>query len=205
MKNKTGMMPANGHRIQGRSSESFLDTVEILNELNLQGNEIFMDAGCGDGHVALKALEYIKDGKVYALDIYEDSIDDLKKDKQENNLENLIPIQSDIRQMDNIEDNSIDIILMVNVFHGFTATRTVDEAISELKRVIKKNNGKIAIMDYKKQDVKHGPPYSVRSSPDDLKVEFEKQDLIMGYLNEDIGESIPEGKSHYFIVFEHKN
>lgn len=202
MKNKTGMLPANGHRIQGRSSEDFLDVVEILDELNLTGEENFMDAGCGDGHVAIKALEYIDKGNVYALDIFEPSVDDMKKYKEENDVENLIPIVSDIADKIDLDDNVLDVILMVNVFHGFKASRKMPAAIAELSRVIKDEGGRIAIMDYKKQDVKHGPPYAIRSSPDELKEEFEKQGLVMTYLNEEIGEDIPEGKSHYFIVFE---
>ena len=46
-------MPENGHRAHGFSSAFFLDSDEILQELNLTGNETFMDAGCGDGHIAL--------------------------------------------------------------------------------------------------------------------------------------------------------
>lgn len=202
MKNKTGMLPANGHRIQGRSSEDFLDVVEILDELNLTGEENFMDAGCGDGHVSIKALEYIDSGNVYALDIFEPSVEDMKKYREENNVENLIPIVSDIADKIDLDDDVLDVILMVNVFHGFKASRKMPAAIAELSRVIKDEGGRIAIMDYKKQDVKHGPPYAIRSSPDELKGEFEKQGLVMTYLNEEIGEDIPEGKSHYLIVFE---
>lgn len=202
MKNKTGMLPANGHRIQGRSSEDFLDVVEILDELNLTGEENFMDAGCGDGHVAIKALEYIDNGNVYALDVFEPSVEDMKKYKEENDVENLIPIVSDIADKIDLDDDVLDVILMVNVFHGFKASRKMPAAIAELSRVIKDDGGRIAIMDYKKQDVKHGPPYAIRSSPDELKEEFEKQGLVMTYLNEEIGEDISEGKSHYLIVFE---
>ena len=56
MSKKKMMVPANGHRIQGMTSEKFLDSKEFLDELNLTGSENFMDAGCGDGHVAIKAL-----------------------------------------------------------------------------------------------------------------------------------------------------
>ena len=56
MGNKTGLLPANGHRIQGRSSESFLNAHDIIMELRLNGDEVFMDAGCGDGHAALEAV-----------------------------------------------------------------------------------------------------------------------------------------------------
>lgn len=201
MTNITGKIPANGHRIQGRSSEDFLDTDNILKQLNIQGHENFMDAGCGDGHVAIKALEYIKEGNVFALDIYEPSIEDLNKYKKDNNIKNLNPILSDITDHIDIENNLIDIVLLVNVFHGFTATRKVDESICELSRIIN-NDGRIAIMDFKKQDVKHGPPTSIRSSPQELEKIFKKHGFKVDYLNPDTGEDIPEGKSHYLIIFK---
>ena len=203
MNKKKMMMPANGHRVQGMTSEKFLDAKEFLDELNLTGSESFMDAGCGDGHVAIKALkDYITDGTVYALDIYEPSIEDMLKYKEENNIDNLIPIVSNIAEHIDLDDETLDVILMVNVFHGFKATRTLDEAVDELARVIKTDGGRIAIMDYKKQDVKNGPPTAIRSSPDDLKELFSAHGLKMTYLNEEIGEDIPEGKSHYLIIFE---
>ena len=202
--NTTGLLPANGHRIQGRSSENFLDADEILGELNLKGNETLMDAGCGDGHVAIKALDLLPDGVVYALDVYGPSVEDMEKYKSENNVGNLIPVQSGIADKIDVDDNVLDVVLLVNVFHGFNAMRKMDEACSELKRIIKPDGGRIAIMDYKKQDVKHGPPFQIRCSPEDIEEVFAKQGLKITYLNEDIGEDIPEGKSHYFVVFEYK-
>ena len=90
---------------------------------------------------------------------------------------------------------------MVNVFHGFKASRKIDEAIREFSRIIKKD-GKIAIMDFKAWDVLNGPPTSVRSSPKELEEFFKKHGLKKVYLNEEIGEDIPEGKSHYLIIFQ---
>ncbi|MDL2247001.1 class I SAM-dependent methyltransferase [Methanobrevibacter sp. OttesenSCG-928-K11] len=202
MSNKTGMLPANGHRIQGRSSEDFLDAKEILNYLNLKGSETFMDAGCGDGHIAIEAVKTLNDdATIYALDIYEPSIEDLNNLKEKENYNNLIPITSNIIEKIDLDDDVLDIVLMVNVFHGFKAMKALDEAIEELKRVIKPS-GRIAIMDYKKQEVRHGPPYIVRSSPEELEELFNKHGLKMTYLNNEVGEDIPEGKSHYLIIFE---
>ena len=197
------MMPANGHRAHGFSSAHFLDSDEIIKELNLNGNETFMDAGCGDGHNAIKILEdYNHKGLVYAVDVYDASIEDMDTYKSENNVENLINIEADITKgIPGVEDESVDVVLMVNVFHGFKASRTIDEAIEELKRIIKKD-GKIAIMDYKAWDVPNGPPTPVRSSPDELEEFFNSHDLKKVYLNEEIGEDIPEGKSHYLIMFQ---
>ncbi len=197
------MMPANGHRAHGFSSAHFLDSDEIIKELNLNGNETFMDAGCGDGHNAIKILEdYDHKGLVYAVDVYDASIEDMETYKNENNVENLINIEADITKgIHGVEDESVDVVLMVNVFHGFKASRTIDEAIEELKRIIKKD-GKIAIMDYKAWDVPNGPPTPVRSSPDELEEFFNSHDFKKVYLNEEIGEDIPEGKSHYLIMFQ---
>lgn len=193
----------NGHRTHGFSSVHFLDSDEILNELNLKGNETFMDAGCGDGHIAIKVIEdYLPNGTVYAVDVYDASIEDMETYKNENNVKNLINIEADIpKGIPGVEDESIDVVLMVNVFHGFKASRTIDEAIEEFKRIIKKD-GKIAIMDYKAWDVPNGPPTAFRSSPEELEEFFNNHGLKMIYLNEEIGENIPEGKSHNFMVFQ---
>ena len=197
------MIPENGHRAHGFSSANFLDSSEILDELNLNGSETFMDAGCGDGHIAIKVLEeYITDGVVYAVDVYDASIEDMENYKKTNNIKNLINIEADITQgIDGVEDESIDVVLMVNVFHGFKASRRLDEAVLELSRIIK-NDGKIAIMDYKAWDVPKGPPTQVRSSPEDLEKLFNKHGLKKIYLNEEIGEDIPQGKSHFLIMFQ---
>lgn len=197
------MMPENGHRAHGFSSAFFLDSDEILKELDIQSDETFMDAGCGDGHNAIKVLEdYNHKGTVYAVDIYDASIEDMEAYKKENNVENLINIEADITEgIPGVEDSSIDIVLMVNVFHGFKASRKLDEAIEELKRIVS-DDGKIVIMDYKAWDVPNGPPTKVRSSPDELEELFNRHGLKKIYLNEEIGEDIPEGKSHYLIMFK---
>ena len=196
-------MPENGHRAHGFSSANFLDSDEIIKELKLNGDETFMDAGCGDGHNAIKILEdYNHKGTVYAVDIYDASIEDMETYKKDNNVENLINIEADITEgIQGVEDGSIDVVLLVNVFHGFKASRKLDEAVLELSRIIK-DDGKIAIMDYKAWDVPNGPPTKMRSSPEDLEKLFNKHNLKKVYLNEEIGENIPQGKSHYLIMFK---
>ena len=196
-------MPENGHRAHGFSSANFLDSDEIIKELKLNGDETFMDAGCGDGHNAIKILEdYNHKGTVYAVDIYDASIEDMETYKKDNNVENLINIEADITEgIQGVEDGSIDVVLLVNVFHGFKASRKLDEAVLELSRIIK-DDGKIAIMDYKAWDVPNGPPTKMRSCPEDLYKLFNTHNIKKVYLNEEIGEDIPQGKSHYLIMFK---
>ncbi len=189
------------HRHHGKSSANFLDADEILSELNLKGNESFLDAGCGDGYVSIKAIEeYLPDGTVYALDSYDVAIEELENLKNENNFENLIAVEADLTETIPIGDESIDVVLMLNVFHGFAADK-IDDVIKELKRIIK-SDGKIAIMDFKAIELPKGPPLNIKKSPKELEDLFKIHNLKITYLNEDIGEDIPEGKSHYLIIFE---
>lgn len=190
------------HKHHGKSSADFLDADEILSEFNFNGNEVFLDAGCGDGYISIKAIEeYIPDGIVYAVDAYDESIKGLEEYKQENNIENLVNIEADLtKTIPAIEDSSVDVVFMLNVFHGFTS-QNQDDVIQELIRVIK-DNGKITIMDFKPFDMQKGPPTDIKKSPEELEEIFNKHGLNKVYLNEEIGEDLPEGKSHYLIMFE---
>lgn len=122
------------HKHHGKSSAGFLNADEILSQLNLTGNETFMDAGCGDGYISKKAMEnYLSAGKVYAVDVYDDAIKRMNDFKNENNIPNLINVQGDIsKEIPEINDESVDVILMVNVFHGFKASGEMDKVIVEL-------------------------------------------------------------------------
>ncbi len=203
MSDNTGLFPSNGHRIQGRTTESFIDARDVISRLDLKGDEIFMDAGCGDGHVAMEAYDMMDDAAtIYAVDIYQPSIEDMEKDLNKKGITNVIPIQSDIADKIAIDDDIVDICLMINVFHHFVAMQNTSEAIRELKRIIKPG-GKIAVMDYKKMDTGYGPPLRVKSSPEEIEEMFLKHDLKMVKLDTEVGEDMEgEVKSHYLIIFE---
>lgn len=203
MSNNTGLYPSNGHRIKGRTSESFIDARDVISRLNLKGNEVFMDAGCGDGHAAMIAYDMMDaEATIYAVDDYHPSIDDLKKDLEEDGITNVIPIQSDITKKIDLDDDTVDVCLLINVFHHFVATKSTDEAISELKRIIKPD-GRIAVMDYKKMDTGYGPPVKFKRSPDEIREMFKGHGLKMVQLDTETGEDLEDGtKSHYLIVFK---
>jgi ubiquinone/menaquinone biosynthesis C-methylase UbiE len=203
MSNDTGLFPSNGHRIQGRTSESFIDAKDVISRLDLKGNEVFMDAGCGDAHVAMIAHNMMDDeATIYAVDAYQPSIDDLKKDLEKEKISNVIPIQSAITRKIALDDGTVDICLIINVFHHFVMTKSTDEAINELKRTVK-TGGKIAVMDYKKMDTGYGPPVKFKRSPEEVEEMFLKQDLKVVQLDTEVGEVLDDGTmSHYLIVFQ---
>lgn len=191
------------HRHHGKSSAKFLDTDDILRQLDFNGDETFMDAGCGDGHISIRAVdEYLPDGLVYAVDFYSPAIEYLKGYVKDNDVENLIPIEADITKgIHGVSDQSIDVILLVNVVHGFKASGEMDDVIGEISRITK-DGAKAAIVEFKPIEMKYGPPVDIRFSADELKELFVEKGFKMTHLNEELGNDIPEGKSHYLIIFE---
>lgn len=191
------------HRHHGKSSANFLDSDEILGELNLGGDETFMDLGCGDGYIAIKAInDYLHEGTVYAVDVYNLAIEELDAYKDENNVENLINIEADVTEgILDVDDGKIDVILMLNVFHGFADVETRDKVIDELSRLIN-DNGRIAIMEFKPIEWSFGPPTEIKCSPVELEEIFSKHGLKKVHLNENMGQKSSEDTSHYMIIFE---
>lgn len=191
------------HKHHAKSSLKFMSSQEILKELNLKGNEVFMDAGCGDGHIALKAVEeYLPDGYVYAVDSYQPSIVELQEYKAINSIENLNVIKADLTEdIAQIRDDSIDMVFMLNVIHGFKPSENLDEVIKSLLRIIKED-GKIAIVEFNPIDWPIGPPLAIKYAPGELEGIFKKYGFKKTYLNEGIGQDGPNGKSHYLIIFQ---
>ena len=191
------------HKHHAKSSEKFFDSDDILKQLNFKGNEAFMDAGCGDGHIAIRALEkFIPAGKAYAVDVYSPSIEDLKEYAKNNNVENLIPIEADIsEEIPEINDNSLDVILMINVVHGFKASENMDEVIGKISKLLK-TGGRFAIVDFNPIKWSFGPPTEIKCSPTELEEIFNKLNFKLDYLDEEMGLEEDGKKSHYLIIFE---
>jgi len=162
-----------------------------------------MDAGCGDGHIAIKALkDYLPDGMAYAVDNYDVSIKELEKYKTDNNVENLINIEADItKDIPQIEDNAIDLIFMLNVVHGFKASGNMDDVIEKLLRILK-TDGRIAIVEFRPIEWTFGPPLEIKYAPDELEEIFNNHGFKKVCLNEELGQKELEEKSHYLIIFE---
>ena len=192
-----------GHKHHGKSSAKFLDSDEILSQLNFRGDETFMDAGCGDGHIAIKAIkDYLPNGTVYGVDIHDESVEILESYKKENDIENLIAVKGDItKEIPNISNDSIDTVLMVNVIHGFDESGNMNDVIDELLRIIN-DDGKIAVVEFRPIDWSIGPPTEIKLAPAKLEEIFSSKGLKMTYLTEEIGQEGPEGYSHYLIIFE---
>jgi ubiquinone/menaquinone biosynthesis C-methylase UbiE len=157
------------HHHKGKSSESLIDKKPVLEALEIQKGQIILDAGCGDGYMTKEFLKKLKGtGKVYALDPDEESIKKLKNEIANENCEvslGRITVETSIRE------TSLDLIYLSTVIHGFSG----EEIISfrkEAKRILKKD-GRLAILEIKKEETPLGPPMNLRFSSEELEAKLE--------------------------------
>lgn len=168
------------HIHHGRSTRDIIDPNSILNKIGLKKGDIFLDAGCGDGYISIAASSFVGEhGRVYALDIYEKSIEEVKREIDEKGIKNIVPLLADLTNKIPINDSSVDVLLMANVLHGFVANNEIAQVMKEVLRVLKKD-GALVIVEFKKpvftlfrpfrllENIKLlfvGPPMSIRLSP----------------------------------------
>ncbi len=107
--------------------------INILKELDIKQGYHVLDFGCGPGGYSFSASRLIgSNGKVFALDINPLAIDRVKKIAFKNRFDNIEEILSDCKT--NLSDNSIDVILLFDVYHDLDNKVQV---LEELYRVLK--------------------------------------------------------------------
>ena len=181
------------HFHHGRSSKQILDPSRVLSAIGLKAGETFLDAGSGDGYMSIAASSIVgENGRVYAVDIYEESMNILKNEIKEKKIKNIIPIIADISEKIPIEDEIIDICYMANVLHGFVQNEDTDGVMKEITRIIKPQ-GVFAVIEFKKEDSTHGPPMHVRITPDEVKNIVENYDLTVKSIKD-------VGTYHYAVI-----
>lgn len=180
------------HKHHGKTSRDILGAEEILNLINLKPGDKFLDAGCGDGYVSIEASSLVgTDGKIFALDVYPESIEGVTKEIKDKSIKNLEPILADVTESIPLDDDSVDAVLMSNVLHGF-GDEELETVLKNINRVLKKD-GVFAVVEFRKIQSERGPPFDVRLHPSDVSEILTNH----GY---SVVDSKEIGKYHYMVL-----
>jgi ubiquinone/menaquinone biosynthesis C-methylase UbiE len=95
----------------------FRDVRKDLVKFGVKNGDNVADWGCGTGAYIKDASKMVgHDGKVYAVDVHELSIETVRKIITRNNLSNVIPVLSDGIRAD-IPGNCVNIVFALDMFH----------------------------------------------------------------------------------------
>ena len=183
------------HEHSGAARKHFENPGRILLDAGLKHGDIFLDVGTGSGYIAVAAAEIVGNtAKVYALDIYDQSIAALNKDILDKGIKNLVTMRFDAMEKIPVASSTIDVCLMSNVIHGFVANNELDTVMKNINRVLNED-GKIIAIDFKKIDTGFGPPLEIRLSKEDMVEKLAQY----GYKLE---KNFEVGSNHYCLVFQ---
>ena len=104
----------------------------------MQKGVTFLDVACGWGLYSLAASDIVgKEGQVYAVDLWEEGILNLRKEAVSKGSQNLEAFVSDVSQKIPIENDCVDVCLMATALHDFVGDQIDRQAMKEVVRVMK--------------------------------------------------------------------
>jgi len=179
----------------GGSSFQLIDAEKVLGKLHLKKGNILLDLACGQGEYAIEFSKIVgKEGLIYAVDLWDENIVQLRKESSAAGIKNIKAIVADVSKVMPIGNDSVDVCLMATVLHDLILEKAADEAIKEVRRVLKPN-GLLAIIEFKKIDVPPGPPMKIRLNPN----EVESIVRPFGFIKNELKEV---GEYNYLMTFD---
>jgi ubiquinone/menaquinone biosynthesis C-methylase UbiE len=118
--------------------------------LKLKAGDVVADIGAGSGYHTFRLAEKVgAKGKVYAVDIQPEMLDIIKKRMKEKKVENVVPVQG-TESDPKLPDNSVDMILLVDVYHEFSYPWEMTTAMVKAL----KPGGRLVFVEFRMEDEK---------------------------------------------------
>ncbi len=131
-----------------RSSREKEENVStLIQNMKIESNDIIADIGAGSGYHSFRMAPLAKNGVVYAVDIQSEMLAAINRRIELNKIKNIKTILGNEKSIQ-WPNNSVDKILMVDVYHEFNFPR---EMIRSIKNTLKPN-GKLFLIEYRDED-----------------------------------------------------
>ena len=121
----------------------------LIKNMKIKSNEVIADIGAGSGYHAFRIASLLTNGLVYAVDIQPEMLMAIEKTKEFKKVENIKTILGTEKTVE-LPKNSVDKILMVDVYHEFSFPV---EMINSIKNALKPN-GELFLIEYRAEDLK---------------------------------------------------
>ena len=121
---------------------------KLVPALKLKPGDVVADIGAGSGYYTFRlAKEVGEKGKVYAVDIQKEMLAIIRQRMKAGNITNVVPILSTEKEP-KLPDSSVDLILLVDVYHEFAYPYEMTEAMVKTL----KPKGRIVFVEFRKED-----------------------------------------------------
>ncbi len=123
-------------------------TSQLLENMEIIATDDIADIGAGSGYHVFRMAPRASKGTVYAVDIQEGMLSALRTRKERENAGNVTVVKGEEQRI-NLPENSVDKVLMVDVYHEFAYPV---EMMDSVKKALRKD-GKIYLIEYRGEDL----------------------------------------------------
>ena len=120
---------------------------KLIQNMKIKSDDVIADIGAGSGYHAFRMAPLAKNGLVYAVDVQTEMLMAIEKNKEISKIKNIETILGTEKSV-HLPKNSIDKILMVDVYHEFSFPV---EMIASMKNALK-SNGQLLLIEYRSED-----------------------------------------------------
>jgi ubiquinone/menaquinone biosynthesis C-methylase UbiE len=121
---------------------------ELLEQLKLKDGMVVCDMGCGDGYHAFQMAPMVgPSGKVIAVDIQPEMLQELSRKMKQTEIHNIDTVLGELWDP-KLDAESVDLLLMVDVYHEFAYPV---QMLSAIRKSLKKD-GLVALVEFRAED-----------------------------------------------------
>ncbi|TXK31162.1 class I SAM-dependent methyltransferase [Pontibacter qinzhouensis] len=120
-----------------------------IDSMSLGPESVVADIGAGTGYYTFMVAQKVPEGKVYAVELQDAFVSELKKRSQELGLKQVEVVKGGAMSL-NVPDASLDLAFMVDVYHELEYPVEILQAIHKAL----KPGGKLLLLEYRAEDPK---------------------------------------------------
>ena len=122
-------------------------TSKLLKNMDLQLDDTIADIGAGSGYHVFKISPIVSEGLIYAVDIQDEMLEAIEQKKSQSGRMNIKVIKGSISDT-HLPPNSVDKVLMVDVYHEFDHPVEMMASITDALRP----GGELFLIEYRAED-----------------------------------------------------
>ncbi len=123
------------------------NTGKLIKNMEIRAVDDIADIGAGSGYHVLKIAPIASEGTIYAVDIQDEMLAEIRINSERRNLTNIEIIKGSESSV-NLPENSIDKVLMVDVYHEFNFPVEMIASINKAMRP----DARLYLIEYRGED-----------------------------------------------------
>jgi ubiquinone/menaquinone biosynthesis C-methylase UbiE len=163
----------------------------VLKALNLKGGEVVADLGAGSGYFSFRIAPKVGSaGKVLAVEIQDEMLREIRQRAAAQGISNVEAVKGSETDP-NLPANTVDIVLMVDVYHELAFPYEVMMKIREAL----KPGGRVVFVEYRKED----PAVAIKEVHKMSVEQIEKEMKVIGLKRVETIETLP---LQHIVIFK---